>query len=64
MDVSTQEQRDQIIDQLEQLNANVQRQLSLRHILFTGLVYGLSFAIGSTVLFAIVTKLILHVAGA
>ena len=62
MDLSTKDQRDQIIEQLEQLNSNVERQISVRHILFTGLVYGLSFAIGSTILFTFVTKVFLQIA--
>jgi len=51
-------QQAEIIAQLQKLNTNVERQLSLRHILFNGMVYGLSFAIGSTILFSIVAKVL------
>ncbi|MEK7628326.1 MAG: hypothetical protein AAB421_02830 [Patescibacteria group bacterium] len=44
------EQREKIIESLNTLNKNVERQLSFQHILLTGLVYGLSFAIGSTIM--------------
>jgi hypothetical protein len=49
-------QQAEIIAQLQKLNGNVERQLSLKHILFNGIVYGLSFAIGSTILFSVVAK--------
>lgn len=49
-------QQAEIIAQLQMLNSNVERQLSLKHVLFNGIVYGLSFAVGSTILFSIVAK--------
>lgn len=52
-------QQAEIIQQLHQLNANVEKQLSVKHLLLNGLIYGLSFAIGSTILFSIVAKLVL-----
>lgn len=50
-------QQAEIIQQLHQLNTNVEKQLSVKHLLLNGLIYGLSFAVGSTILFSIVAKL-------
>lgn len=49
-------QQAEIIAQLQMLNSNVERQLSVKHMLFNGVVYGLSFAVGSTILFSVVAK--------
>lgn len=44
------EQRDKIIEQLELLNAKMAKQNSFKHILMTGIIYGLGVFIGSAVL--------------
>ncbi len=43
-------QRDKIIEQLEILNIKIDRQNSIRHILKTGIIYGIGFFIGSAIL--------------
>ena len=44
------EQRDRIIEELEALNTKMERQNSVRHILVTGIIYGVGFFIGSAIL--------------
>lgn len=44
------EQRDSIIEQLELLNTKMARQNSIKHIFLTGLIYGVGFVIGSTII--------------
>ncbi len=44
------EQRDSIIEQLESLNTKMARQNSIKHIFLTGLIYGVGFVIGSTII--------------
>ncbi len=43
-------QRDKIIEQLEVLNAKMDRQSSIRQILKTGIIYGIGFFIGSAII--------------
>ncbi len=43
-------QRDKIIEQLEVLNIKIDLQNSIRHILKTGIIYGIGFFIGSAIL--------------
>lgn len=47
------EQRDHIIHNLEILNAKVARQMSFRFIFITGMISGLGFVVGTTVIGAI-----------
>ncbi len=44
------ETREKIIEQLELLNAKMERQHSFKHILATGIIYGIGFFIGSAIL--------------
>lgn len=48
--MDTDEQRDRIIQQLESLNVKLARQLSLKQILVTGIIYGIGFFVGSAIL--------------
>jgi hypothetical protein len=48
--MSLEEQREEIIVQLEQLNAAVKTQNSIRHIFMTGVIYGVGFFLGSAVI--------------
>jgi len=43
-------QRDKIIEQLEALNAKIGRQVSVRFIFMTGVIYGIGFFIGSAII--------------
>lgn len=43
-------QRDKILEQLEALNLKIGRQLSVKQILLTGVIYGIGFFIGSAIL--------------
>jgi len=54
MPEGTEEQRAQIIAHLERLNSNVERQMSLAYGLRNGVIYGLGFVIGSTLLTAVI----------
>lgn len=58
MNEGTEEQRDHIIENLERLNSNVARQLSVRHIFMTGMIYGVGFVIGSSILAAVVVGIL------
>ena len=44
------EQRDKIIDQLEMLNEKMEKQNSIKHIFFTGIIYGIGWFLGSVVI--------------
>ncbi len=44
------EQRDEIIVHLAELNAAVKKQNSVTHIFLTGIIYGVGFVVGSTIL--------------
>lgn len=57
------DQNDKIIQQLEILNARIQRQNSIRHIAVTGIIYGIGFFIGSAILATIVLGLLGPVVG-
>lgn len=48
--MSLEEQRSEIIEQLEVLNAMVKKQNSVRHIFITGIIYGIGFVVGSAIL--------------
>lgn len=50
----TEGQREQIIAHLARLNTNVERQMSLSYGLRNGVVYGLGFVVGSTLLTAFI----------
>lgn len=43
-------QRDKIIEQLQALNAKLARQLSVKQILMTGIIYGIGFFVGSAII--------------
>lgn len=43
-------QRDKIIEQLEALNVKLAKQISIKNILFTGVIYGIGFFIGSAII--------------
>lgn len=47
-------QRDKIIEQLEALNVKLAKQISVKNILFTGVIYGIGFFIGSAIIATIV----------
>lgn len=44
------EEKEAVIDQIGELNENVKRQMSARHILKTGIIYGIGFVIGSAII--------------
>lgn len=56
----TEAQRDQIIEHLATLNAQVARQMNVRFVLRNGIIHGVGFMVGSTVLTATVVSVILH----
>lgn len=43
-------QRDKIIEQLEALNVKLAKQISIKNILLTGVIYGIGFFIGSAII--------------
>lgn len=47
-------QRDKIIEQLEALNVKLEKQISIKNILFTGVIYGIGFFVGSAIIATIV----------
>ena len=47
-------QRDKIIEQLEALNAKLAKQISIKNVLFNGVIYGIGFFIGSAIIATIV----------
>lgn len=53
-------QRDLIIQHLEVLNAQVKDQMSLWYTFRNGLIYGVGFIIGSTLLTALVVSIVLQ----
>lgn len=59
MQEMTADQHKQIIDELQSLNAKLERQNSLRHIATTGLIYGVGFVLGSTILATILIGVLL-----
>lgn len=52
--METDNQRDKIIEQLEALNVKLAKQISIKNILFTGVIYGIGFFIGSAIIATIV----------
>ena len=44
------DQNNKIIKQLEILNAGIERQHSTKHVITTGIIYGIGFFIGSAIL--------------
>ncbi len=60
MPEGTEEQRTHIIAHLERLNTNVEKQMSISYGLRNGVIYGLGFVIGSTVLSAFIVTLVLQ----
>jgi hypothetical protein len=48
------DQREDIISNLEKLNNSMDKQNSVRHTVRNGLIYGISFVVGSTILATIV----------
>lgn len=48
--MNVEDQNDKIIKQLEILNAEIERQNSTRHVIITGIIYGIGFFIGSAIL--------------
>ncbi|MFZ2303890.1 MAG: hypothetical protein WAV98_03835 [Minisyncoccia bacterium] len=43
-------QRDKIIEQLQSLNAKLAKQLEIKRIFLTGIIYGVGFFVGSAIL--------------
>lgn len=48
--MNVEDQNDKIIKQLEILNAGIERQNSTKHVIITGIIYGIGFFIGSAIL--------------
>lgn len=44
------DQRDKIIEQLELLNAKIDKQNSIKEIMITGVIYGIGFFVGSAII--------------
>lgn len=44
------DQRDKVIEQLEALNEKLAKQISVKNTLFTGVIYGIGFFIGSAII--------------
>ncbi len=57
------DQRDKIIEQLEELNLKIERQASVKNILIAGVIYGIGFFIGSAILATIVLGVLGPIAG-
>lgn len=51
--------QEQVAETLEELNTNMKKQVSIRHMFFIGMIYGVGFIIGSTV----VAVVLLHILG-
>ncbi len=49
-EVSKDEQEDEVVEQLETLNAEVRQQRSFGRIFITGVIYGIGFVVGSTII--------------
>lgn len=54
------DQRDRIIEHLQLLNGQVERQMSVWHVFRNGIIYGMGLIIGSTVLTALVVTIVLQ----
>ncbi len=48
--MNIEEQNAKIIEQLEILNSGIKRQNSIKHIVLTGIIYGVGFFIGSAII--------------
>ena len=48
--MNIEEQNDKIIKQLEILNASIKHQESIKHLMTTGIIYGIGFFIGSAII--------------
>ena len=57
------EQRDHINQNLEVLNEQVERQTSVWYVLRNGIIYGIGFIVGSTILTAVVVSIVLRFFG-
>lgn len=57
-DMEPENQTDKIVVHLEALNKKISKQLSIRFILFTGIIYGIGFFIGSAILATIVLGIV------
>lgn len=51
--MDTEENREKIIEQLELLNAKMERQASFRHVLVIGIIHGIGLFIGSVIIASI-----------
>ncbi|RJR13351.1 hypothetical protein C4585_02220 [Candidatus Parcubacteria bacterium] len=56
MNEGTEEQRDRIIQKLEMLNENVERQMSVWYTFRNSVIYGVGFIVGSTIFTALVVS--------
>lgn len=56
MNEGTEEQRDRIIEKLELLNENVERQMSVWYTLRNSVIYGIGFIVGSTIFTALLVS--------
>ena len=63
MNEGTGEQRDHIISHLKILIDQTKRQMSVWHVFRNGVIYGMGFIVGSTVLTAIVASIVLQFFG-
>ena len=55
----TELQRDKIVQHLAELNRNIEHQMSMLHVLRNGIIYGVGFVLGSTVLTTLVLSFVL-----
>jgi len=60
MNEGTESQRDQIIHNLEKLNEKIEKQVSIWYVLRNGVIHGIGFIVGSTVVTAIVVSIALR----
>ena len=63
MSENIEDQRDHIVEHLERLNKNVERQISVFHIFMTGIIYGVGFVIGSSILAAFAVGIVTEIFG-
>ncbi len=52
--------RDEVVSNLEVLNRRIKQQMSVWHVLRNGVIYGMGFIIGSTVVTAVVASIMLQ----
>ncbi|MCE9644124.1 hypothetical protein K8Q93_02710 [Candidatus Parcubacteria bacterium] len=60
MNEGTELQRDHIIHNLEKLNEQVESQASVWRVLRNGMIYGVGFVVGSTILTAVIASIVLR----